>query len=321
MPAFRRALAGRTSPRTRGVVILIDPEGRRLASLPPCHWMGASARRRLDGEPAPAHDGVTTDVDAGSDLDQTALAVRDLGFVEISGVREGVQIRLRPLLVSGPAATQVFFALADMRPPRVVLVRYDDDRQQWRHEICGHWRNALDRMNALVFASDRLPSYTATELDLAEIDAASGDGLVELRHLWERSNRRLENGMHDAFAGLPTTRNSVLVAADAGGEALRILRVGNGLQFYGPDWSASAAGKDLADQPDALFAARVVANLRRAIALDRPLFHRVEATVRRSARTAVQVSYRRLVLPWQLADGRRAGSSTVLLDQFIEIAR
>lgn len=301
-------------------MILIDPEGRRLAALPPGHWSGEAHGIRLDGQPDEAV-AEPTSADGDGEVEGTARAVRDLGFVEISGVRDGVQVRLRPLLVSGPAATQVFFALADMRPPRVVLVRYDDERRQWRHEICGHWRNALDRMNALVFANERLPSYTATELDLAEIDSVRDDGLIELRRLWERSNHRLVNGVQEAFAALASARTSLLVATDPGGSGLRILRLGSGLQFYGAEWSAAAPGKDLAEQPDALFAARVVANLRRSIALDRPLFHRVEAVVRRSARTAVQVSYRRLVLPWQFEDGRRAASSTILLDQFIEIAR
>lgn len=301
-------------------MILIDPEGHRLAGLPP----GASTGevKRLPSSVASLAEGAQpAGGERSGEPDATALAVRDLGFVEVSGVRDGVQVRLRPALVSGPAATQVFFALADMRPPRVVLVRFDDERQQWRHEICGHWRNALERMNALVFASERQTSYAATELDMAEVESQRDEGLVELRWQWERSQRRLEGSAPDVFARLACARNSLLVAAEAGATALRILALGGGLQPYGPDWSASAIGKDLADQPDELYAARIVANLRRAIALDTPLFHRVEATVRRSSRTAVQVSYRRLVLPWRLADGRRAASSTVLLDQFIEIAR
>jgi hypothetical protein len=208
-----------------------------------------------------------------------------------------------------------------MRPPRVVIVRYDDDRGQWRHEICGHWRKALDRMHALVFANDRQSSYTASELDLAEIEALRDDGMAELHRLWERGGQRLAAHVADPFAGLAVARNSMLVASEPGRDGLRILSLGSRLRLYGPDWSAAAPGRDLADQPDPLFAARIVANLRRAIALDRPLFHRVEAVVRRGARDAVQVSYRRLVLPWQLADGRRAASSTILLDQFIEIAR
>lgn len=297
-------------------MILIDPEGRRVAGLPFGELALDRHGFRLDGRPDDA-DPQPADVE----VERTALAVRDLGFVEVSGVRDGVQVRLRPLLVSGPAATQVFFALADIRPPRVVLVRYDDERQQWRHEICGHWRNAVDRMNALVFANERSPSYTATELDLAEIDALRDDAPSALHRLWERDRRLLADRPEDAFAGLAAARHSLLVAQDTGDHILRILHLGGGLQFYDAQWAAAAMGRDLAEQPDALFAARVVANLRRSIALDRPLFHRVEAVVRRSARTAVQVSYRRLVLPWQLADGRRAASSTILLDQFIEITR
>ena len=207
-----------------------------------------------------------------------------------------------------------------MRPSRVVLVRFDDERRQWRHEIGGHWRTALDRINALIFANERLPAYVATEIDLDELQEHPGEGLEELRHLWERCNHRFENGASDAFAGLRLHEHSLLVAADAPTGVLRIVRFGANLHFYGREWSGFAAGRSLADQPDGVFAARVDANLRRAMTLDRPLFHRVEATVRRSARTAVQVSYRRLVLPWTLSDGRRAATSTVLLDQFIEIA-
>jgi hypothetical protein len=291
-------------------VILIDPEGRRLAGLPP-------GDAGVPAWPVPHPNGAE-----GGDpqSDPAALAVHDLGFIEVSSVRDGVQIRVRPLLVSGPAATQLFFALADMRPSRVVLVRFDDDRRQWRHEICGHWRNALERMNALVFANERLPSYLAAELDLAELETQPEQGLHELRRLWERSNRRLENGAAEALAGLALHEQSLLVAADPPGDALRIVRLGANLHFYGREWTGSATGRALADQPDGVFAARIEANLRRSIALARPLFHRVEATVRRSSRTAVQVSYRRLVLPWRMADGRRGATSTVLLDQFIEIA-
>ncbi len=284
-------------------MFLIDPEGRRHAALPPTPGVATAAAI------------------GGRDLEHAENAVRDFGFVEVADVRDGVQVRMRPLLVSGPAATQVFFALADMRPPRVVIVRYDDDRGQWRHEICGHWRKALDRMNALVFANERLPGYTATELDLAEIDTLRDEGLSELRRSWECGDRCLAAVGPASFAAFAAARHSVLVAADAEQACLRILGLGSLIQLYGADWNEAARGKDLAEQPDALFAARVIANLRRAIALDRPLFHRVEAVVRRSARNAVQLSYRRLVLPWRLEDGRRAASSTILLDQFIEIAR
>jgi len=295
-------------------VILIDPEGRRLAGLPPGEWLQELSWGHASGPAASNAEPIN-----GADSDPAAYAVRDFGFIEVSTVRDGVQIRMRPLLVSGQAATQLYFSLADMRPARVVLARFDDDRQQWRHEICGHWRSALERMDALVFANEKLPSYIASELDLAELEAQPEDGLIELHLLWERSNRRLEKGTSDAFAELQLNEQSLTVAAQPGDAALRVVRLGSGLHLYGEDWAGNAAGRDLADQPDGVFAARIGANLRRCMVLDRPLFHRVEATVRRSAKTAVQLSYRRLVLPWHLPDGRRAVTSTVLLEQFIEI--
>lgn len=291
-------------------MILIDPDGRRTTS-------SILAGQKIPARPAAVANGIYVN---GGNGDPAAQVVRDLGFIEVAPMREGVQVRLRPLLVSGPAATQLFFSLADMKPARVVLVRFDDDRQQWRHEICGDWRNAFERLDALVFAHGAQANYVATEIDLAEIAGPTGEGLQELHALWERHGHRLDPAARGALRRLGMEAVSVLVVADAAEERFVIRHLGERLEIYGRGWSASAAGRDIEDQPDAAFAARMSANIRRAATLGRPLFHDVEAVVRRASRLSVQMSYRRLTLPWRTAEGRVAVTSTVLFDQFIEIA-
>lgn len=291
-------------------MILIDPDGRRAPST-------VLGSHKGSARPAAVANGTYVN---GGNGDAAAQVVRDLGFIEVAPLREGVQVRLRPLLVSGSAATQLFFSLADMKPARVVLVRFDDERQQWRHEICGDWRHAFERLDSLVFADGKLPSYVASEIDLAELASSSGDGLQELHALWERQNHRLDAAARTTLRRLGLDMISVLVTADGADERFVIQHLGERLEIYGRTWSASAAGRDIEDQPDPVFAARMSANIRRAAVLGRPLFHNVEAVVRRATRTAVQMSYRRLTLPWRTSDGRITVSTTVLFDQYIEIA-
>lgn len=291
-------------------MILIDPDGRRTPSA-------VLAGQKNSARPAALANGTYVN---GGNGDAAAQVVRDLGFIEVAPLREGVQVRLRPLLVSGPAATQLFFSLADMKPARVVLVRFDDERQQWRHEICGDWRNAFERLDTLVFADGKLPNYVATEIDLAEITGPAGEGLHELHALWERHRHRLDPIARGALRRLGLEATSVLVVAEDAEERFVIRHLGERVDIYGRAWSTSAPGRDIEDQPDPVFAARMSANIRRAAALDRPLFHNVEAVVRRASRTSVQMSYRRLTLPWRTAEGRIAVSTTVLFEQYIEIA-
>lgn len=291
-------------------MILIDPDGRRA---PSAVLLGHRPALR----PATLTNGTYVN---GGDGDAAARVVRDLGFIEVAPLREGVQVRLRPLLVSGPAATQLFFSLADMKPNRVVLVRFDDDRQQWRHEICGDWRHAFERLDALVFADTRGPAYVATEIDLAEIAGPAGDGLQELHALWERHGRKLDPASQGALRRLGLDAMSILVVAEDDDERFVFRHLGERVDIYGRTWSASAPGRDMEDQPDPVFAARMSANIRRTAALGRPLFHNVETVVRRATRTSVQMSYRRLALPWRTGDGQVAVSTTVLFDQYIEIA-
>ena len=77
-------------------MILIDPEGRSAPGDAVAHKVRGASSRAPDG-------------------DYTGHAVRHLGYVEMQPMRAGagMQVRLRPVLVSGAAAAQLFFSLAD----------------------------------------------------------------------------------------------------------------------------------------------------------------------------------------------------------------
>ena len=314
-------------------MILIDPEGRCAPNLPRGQLRREAARTAAISPTAtsptatsPTGTSPTGTLPAatspggdkhgsGESDDAGTQAVRDLGFIEVLPAREGVQIRMRPILVSGQAATQLYFSLADLKPSRVVLVRFDDERRQWRHEICGDWRHAFGRLDALVFRNDKIPAYAAMELDQAELETHPQDGLLELHLLWERSKRRFDAA---ALRRLDLDQHTMI---STGSDRVVIKQLGAQLDIYGHAWTSTASGRDISDQPDHVFAARVAANLRRCMVLDEPLFHRVEATVRRGPRTSVQLSYRRLALPWRSADGGSVVTTTIHFDQYIEIAR
>ena len=94
---------------------------------------------------------------------------------------------------------------------------------------------------------------------------------------------------------------------------------GANIRVYDSKWKATAIGRDIEDQPDKVYAARVSANFRRCAIGRQPLFHRCEAIVKRDGKTTLQVAYRRLTLPWRTVNGATAVSTSSAVEQHIEI--
>jgi hypothetical protein len=118
---------------------LIDPAGHASGTI------GSSAI----GTGRLGRGGASTRrADAGAG-DADSLVI-DHGFVALAmRGRDGLRLRLRPSRVTGAALARVCYVLADRRPARVLVAHFADDVQQWRHEMCGDWMDALRRLDAL----------------------------------------------------------------------------------------------------------------------------------------------------------------------------
>jgi hypothetical protein len=277
---------------------LIDPEGRRHAQAPARLRAGLAA---LGWQPGPGE----------------GLGLAAHGFVEIAAARGGLAIRLRPLLVSGAAMAELGFLLAEARPARVVLHRFDEAARLWRHAPQADWRAALEALEALEAPADptRFPDYAAAGLaDTDTDDDGDPPPLARLRRDWREAARAARGVpcLADASGPGPGGWPLLVRAAPEGG--LRLLRGGGELAFCGAACLAVAPGAVLEDQPDRRFAARLAATLRRALIAGEPLLQRVEATLRPAPDRTLRVVYRRLVLPWRLPGGGQAATAHAQCD-------
>lgn len=281
-------------------MILIDPEGRSAPGDAVVHKVREATVRAQDG-------------------DHLAHAVRHLGYVEMAPLRSGLQVRLRPVLVSGAAAAQLFFSLADAKPTKVVIVRFDDDLDVWRHEICGHWRKAFDRIQGLVFGRENTPAYVANELGPGRLADPESGNLRALMDLWRFRGGRIDDSVIEAMRRLGVYGYSMVAEKAARSDRMVFRHHGANIRLYDSKWKATAIGRDIEDQPDKVYAARVSANFRRCATGGQPLFHRCEAIVKRDGKTTLQLAYRRLTLPWRTADGATAVSTSSAVEQHLEI--
>jgi hypothetical protein len=277
---------------------LIDPEGRRHAQAPARLRAGLAA---LGWQPGPGE----------------GLGLAAHGFVEIAAARGGLAIRLRPLLVSGAAMAELGFLLAEARPKRLVLHRFDETARLWRHVPHADWRAVLETLEAPA-GPTRFPDYAAAPL--ADTDAhpdPAGDPpapLARLRRDWREAARAAGGIPLLADASRPTPGGWPLLVRAAPEGALRLLRGGGELAFCGATCLAVPPGAALEDQPDRRFAARLAATLRRALIAGEPLLQRVEATLRPAPDRTLRVVYRRLVLPWRLPGGGQAATAHAQCD-------
>ena len=280
-------------------MILIDPEGRSAPGDAVAHKVRGAAQRAQGG-------------------DYTGHAVRHLGYVEMAPMRAGMQVRLRPVLVSGAAAAQLFFSLADAKPEKVVIVRFDDALDVWRHEICGHWRKAFDRIQGLVFGREKTPAYVANELGTNRLADPESGNLRALMDVWRFRGGKIDDSVIEAMRRLGVYDYSM--AADKGRSSDRMVYRHHGakIRIYDSTWKATAVGRDIEDQPDKVYAARVSANMRRCVVAQQPLFHRCEAIVKRDGQTTVQLAYRRLTLPWRDHAGAMTVTTTSAVEEHVE---
>jgi hypothetical protein len=283
-------------------VILIDPEGRSAPGDAVAHKVRGATQRAQGG-------------------DYTGHAVRHLGYVEMAPMRAGMQVRLRPVLVSGAAAAQLFFSLADAKPEKVVIVRFDDALDVWRHEICGHWRKAFDRIQGLVFGREKAPAYVANELGTNRLGDPESGNLRALMDVWRFRGGKIDDSVIEAMRRLGVYDYSTVVDKTVRSDRLVYRHHGAKLRVYDEDWKRSAVGRDIEDQPDKIYAARAAANIRRCAVGEQPLFHRCEAIVKRDGQTTLQLAYRRLTLPWRTSNGGTSVTTTTAVEQHVEIGR
>ena len=110
------------------------------------------------GQPLSVHAAVLGRVGLRSGRESLLdAAVRDLGFVRLSRLKNALLVSFAPATVSDLAAFAAFYHIAEFTPGRVVLASLAIDRSASQYELFPTAREALKRVEAILAASERSP--------------------------------------------------------------------------------------------------------------------------------------------------------------------
>ena len=240
---------------------------------------------------------------ADPDFDMPSYAVRNLGFIEVEGTTESINLRLRPGAVDPKALAALFYLLSDTTPRRVVLGYFIDS---WGYEICPGSEKVFVRIEELVQEAARHRpnnAYLSTRKDPAGLVDSRDTHLSFLFAKWRASFGTFHDGTMEDLATLGLLDRTLILDYYGGSDILIIKNWGKGLRFFGSDWTTKAPGHSMENQPDRDYAAWVARGYREAVRTHGPVFEQIDAVIRAKDHDPTRREYERLILPWRTPQG------------------
>lgn len=240
---------------------------------------------------------------ADPDFDMASYAVRNLGFIEVEGTPDSMQLRLRPGAVDPKALAALFYLLSDATPRRLVLGYFIDD---WGYEICPGSEKMFARIEELVReAANRRPNtaYLSQRKDPAGLVDSQDTHLSFLFAKWRATFGTFHDGTMEDLATLGLLDRTLILDYYGGSDILIIQNWGKGLRFFGSDWTTKAPGHSMENQPDRDYAAWVARGYRESVRTHGPVFEQVDAVIRGKDKDPLRREYERLILPWRTPQG------------------
>jgi hypothetical protein len=273
--------------------ILIDDAGRRL-------------RWPQDGRRAAA-------AYRDPDFDFPDYAVRNLGFVMVTQRRDSISVRFRPAFC-GRRTAMSMLALAGERPDARAAISYFG--RTWSHEVC-RGGAALQRRLLEILGE---PTGEAGDPPFLAVPRRFSGMLRDADNPFAPVLRRWLDNVQpgDIRAFLESCRlydRSMIVERTPDTGAFVFRHSGSGLQLYPDNWTRSAVGRQLHDQPDHAYGRWIAEACRAVDDAQVPRYELISATIAPNGRDPRPWRYERLMLPWRDADGARLVVSVSLRDQ------
>ncbi|MBI1773771.1 MAG: hypothetical protein HYR63_00355 [Proteobacteria bacterium] len=246
---------------------------------------------------------------AGS-LDLAEFAVRTLGWV---GVRFGVDeiaVRLDPTVLSSSAAVGAMAALADTRrlPVRLRLPLTEG----WASEIFAGASAAITRIEQLAKGSESsVARFVFMRQPTDIIFRGRNRALIHMLQLARNATATIARADAVALAEADPDRRTTMVWRRIGadrhtppnGTGWTFESVAAAMRIYREEERRNLIGADTSFAADPDFARWCAAAYRRAEEAGEPIVEDVRALVGLSVGTAIETTYRRLLLPFRAAEG------------------
>lgn len=245
------------------------------------------------------------------------FVVRNLGYIAITEMSGSIRLQLRPRVVSAVAFGAAMYWLADCKTDRIVVSRHDDS--VWHDEIFGDRDSALSRVIDLVASgqNQRKKDFLRRRQCLKSLVPAS-----PLRALLDRWSELTRTYDRERLAPVLTSaaQDRFLVVEGEPCQATMLIRdVGRGYPIVDNRWLVRAVGSRVQDLPDYDYGRWVADAYRDALEVNEPFLEEMDAIVDTTRHGRTRLRYRRIILPFDLDDGRVALLGSSELDHSIDL--
>ena len=283
---------------------LIDEQGRQCEALP------EAVEMLLDYPDA--------------DFDIAGYAVRNLGWIEVRMDPQSGTIRadFRALTVAYGALNALHALLSKQAWTEI---RFDYDLFGWMTEAYGDSRTARAALEFIVqnvIEFFQHPPYTSVEKSpglLQAEDATGSKMLASVLDLWQERSGRIANDVTHRLREIGILPRLMLINVDSAGEDARFRYIGAGFTVYGDRWPRDAIGRNIQEQPDEAYGARVAESCIMAAQSSQPSYSHVDACIGVPGHDPRRSRYKCLKTPWRNSHGGRVLMITSVLTPDVDI--
>lgn len=258
------------------------------------------------------------------DFDINAYAVRNLGWIEISQDRPAgrIEAKFRSLSVSFGAVSALYQLLSD---PDWTDIRFEHDLFGWMTQAYTNNHAASAALHNIVRSVIDFyhhPPYTAVEKNpasLHEEETAASKVLASVLEFWRERGGQIPEDLTPRLRDIGILPRLMLIGVDSSGTDGRFQYIGTGFTIYGDRWPREAIGRNIQEQPDRAYAARVAESCMMAALRSEPGYTHVDARIGLPEQEPRRSRYKCLKTPWQHSRGDRVLMITSVLTSDVDI--
>jgi hypothetical protein len=259
-----------------------------------------------------------------ADFDITAYAVRNLGWIEISLDRPAgrIEAKFRSLTVAFGAVSALYALLSNSDWK---TIRFEYDLFGWMTETYEDSGTACAALHVIVQSVINFfhhPPYTTVEKNpacLRQEDAGGSKMLASVLDLWQERAGKMVDDLTHKMREIGILPRLMLIGVDSSGSDGRFQYIGSGFTIYGDRWPREAIGRNIREQPDRAYAARVAESCMRAALSTEPSYAHVDACIGMPGQDHRRSRYKCLKTPWTNSRGDRVLMITSVLTPDVDI--
>ncbi len=259
-----------------------------------------------------------------ADFDIAGYAVRNLGWIDVrmNPPSGAIRAEFRALTVSFGAVSALYALLSNQTWNDI---RFEYDLFGWMTDSYDDNRSACAGLHFVVqnvIDFFQHPPYTSVDKSpglLREEGTASSKMLGSVLSLWQERSGQITDDVTHKLREIGILPRLMLIDVDKTGEDARFRYIGAGFTVYGDRWPREAIGRNIREQPDQAYGARVAKSCIVAAQSAQPNYSHVDACIGVPGRDPRRSRYKCLKTPWRSSHGGQVLMITSVLTPDVDI--